>query len=211
MEQRLDATYVRHGLIERAAATAFVSIGIGAGVLLGAWGVSCLWRYTPPEIAVRIANPDLRVTQNGPLTVAQDKPFALAPPGPLKIEPGEVTIKVEQSQQPQIKSGLANALKTGAGDVIMREVTVFSSVIHGPGAVVTGWNYKNGSGGAPVSQFCYYTTPDVDRSSRRVNIASDRVRQSDISTDLVPELEGALAKCQWWHGIAPNPTSDTIQ
>jgi hypothetical protein len=98
MEQRLDATYMRHGLIERAAATTFVSIGIGAGVLLGAWGVSFLWRYTPPEIAVRIANPDLRVTQNGPLTVAQDKPFVLAQPGPLKIEPGEVTIKVEQSQ-----------------------------------------------------------------------------------------------------------------
>ena len=84
MEERLDGSYLRAGLFERAAAIGIMSIGIGAAVLLGAWGVSFLWRYTPPEIAVRIANPEVRVAQNGPLIVMQDKPFTIAPPEPLE-------------------------------------------------------------------------------------------------------------------------------
>jgi hypothetical protein len=200
MEQRLDATCLQHGLIERAAATAFVSVKIGVGVLLAAWGMSFLWRYTPPEIAVRVANPELRVTQNGPFTITQDKPFVLAQPEPLKIEPDQLTIKVEQLPASVI-SEVGTDAKTATGQVIRREVTVFSNVKHGPGAVVTGWNYQDGSGGAPVKQFCYYTALDVDHSTKRIDIAIDRVRQTNLSTGLVPELEGALAKCQWWNGI----------
>jgi hypothetical protein len=211
MEQRLDPAYLRCGPIERAAATAFVSVGIGVGVLLAAWGISLVWRYTPPEIAMRVANPELHVTQDAPFVVKQDKPFLLSPPKPFKIEPGEVAVKVEQSQQPHIKSELAKDSHTGTGDVIMRQVTVFSKVRHGPGIVVTGWNYKNGSGGVPVSQFCYYTALNADQSSKRVDIANDRVRQTDPSTGLVPELEGALSKCQWWTGDAPDPIAVTLQ
>jgi hypothetical protein len=184
MEQQLDATYLGHGPIERAAAIAVVAGGIGLGVLLAAWGLSFLWRYTPPEIAVRVANPELRVKQDAPLAVA----------------PGQVTIKVEQSQQPSIKGVVDSDSQTGTGDVIRREVTVFSFVRHGPGAVATGWNYKDGSGGVPVSQFCYYSAPDIDHSSKRIDIAANRIPRSDFNPDLVPELEGALAKCQWWQG-----------
>jgi hypothetical protein len=200
MEQQLDATYLRHDPIERAAAIAVAAGGIGLGVLLAAWGISFLWRYTPPEIAVRIANPEVRVKQDAPLAVAQDKPFVIAQPGPLKIDPGQVTIKVEQSQQPAIKGVVDSDSQTGSGDVIRREVTVFSFVRHGPGAVVTGWNYKDGSGGVPVSQFCYYSAPDIDHSSKRIDIAADRIPRSDFNPDLVPELEGARTKCQWSQG-----------
>src|SRR5262245_21966560 len=87
MEQRLDATYLRSGPFERAAAIGIVAIAVGTGILLAAWGISFLWRYTPPEIAVRIANPEVRVTQSEPFTVTQDKPFILAQPEPLKVEP----------------------------------------------------------------------------------------------------------------------------
>src|SRR5713101_1327561 len=191
MEQRLDASYLRPGLVERAAAAGLSAVGIGSGVLLAAWGVSLLWRYTPPEIAVHIANPDLFVTQNAPLTVTQDKPFALAQPEPLKIDRGDLANKVEQ---------LGTDAKTTAGDVISREVTFFSNVRHGPGSVVTGWNYKDGSGRVPVGQYCYYTAPNPDRSSTKVDISSNGVRTPNIDAALVPALEGALSKCQWWQG-----------
>jgi len=66
------------------------------------------------------------------------------------------------------------------------------------GTVVTGWNYKDGSSGVPIGQYCYYTAVDPDRSSTRADIASNRDPTPNMRAALVPELEGALAKCQWW-------------
>jgi hypothetical protein len=171
MEPRLDATYLRSGPFERAAAMGFCAIAIGAGILLAAWGISYLWSYKPPEI--RIANPEL--------SLKQDKPFILATPEPFK------------------ERGFGRDAKTPTGDVIRREVTVFSNVEHGPGTVVTGWKYRDGGGGVPVAQYCYYSAPNVDRSSTRIDIASNSARAPHSSSALlVPDLEGALAKCQWW-------------
>jgi hypothetical protein len=177
MEQRLDATYLRSGPFERAAAVGFCAVAIGTGILLAAWGISFLWSYKPPEI--RIANPEV--------TLKQDKPFEFAPP---KID-SEPTIKAEQP-------GVGRNPKTPTGEVIRREVTVFSTVKHGTGHVTTGWQYRDGTGGVPLRQYCYYSAPNTDSSSTRIDIAVDDARSPTISASLVPELEGALAKCQWW-------------
>jgi hypothetical protein len=197
MEQRLDATYLRPGLVERTTAIGIGTLCIGAGILFAAWGISFLWRYTPPEIAVRVANPELHVTQDSPLKVSQDKPFVVVQSEPLKIDPAKVIVKVDEPRS--IDKGVSTDSKTAAGDVIRREVTVFSKVEHGPGTVVTGWNYRDGSGGVPVQQFCYYAAPNVDQSSKRVDIAANRVRLPNLDAGLVPELDEALTKCQWWH------------
>jgi hypothetical protein len=191
MGERLDGSYLRAGLVERAVAIGISCVGVGAAVLLGAWGVSFLWRYTPPEIAVRIANPEVRVAQSGPLTVTQEKPFTITPPEPLKIDGGDIAARVEQ---------LRREAKTAGGNVISREVTVFSNVTHGPGLVVTGWSYRDGSGRQPVRQYCYFSAPAANGASTKVDLASDGVRASSIGAGLVPDLAGALAKCQWWQG-----------
>jgi hypothetical protein len=191
----LDPTYLRPGMFERATAVGIGAVGIGAGILLATWGISLLWRYTPPEIAVRIANPEVYVTQDKPFTVTQDKPFALAQPDPLKIETGQLTIKTEAAP---ITSGVGADKRTPTGEVIRREVTVFSNVKHGPGTVVTGWTYPDGGGSVPVRQYCYYSASNVDHSSTRVDIAFNGDRVPPASALLVPDLEGALAKCQWW-------------
>jgi hypothetical protein len=181
MEQRLNAAYLGPGLIERAAALGIGAVGVGTGVLVAAWGISFLWRYAPTEVALRLANPELRVTQ--------DKPFKLEQPKPQEVEPGEIVPKKNTEAQ------------TPTGEVIRREVTVFSNVKHGPGNVVTGWNYKDGAGRAPISQYCYYSASSgIDQSITRVDIAINRVPVQQISSALVPDLEGALAKCQWWQG-----------
>jgi hypothetical protein len=186
MEQRLDATYLKHGPFERAAAVALVVAGLGTGVLLAAGGISFLWRYAPPETAVRIGNPELHVTQDGPFTVTQQ----IVQQEPLKIE-----------QLPlSVISGVGADATTATDQVIRREVTVFSNVKHGSGAVVTGWNYRDGGGGVPVGQYCYYSASKVDSSITRVDIASNGIPAPHISALLVPNLEGALAKCQWWQG-----------
>jgi hypothetical protein len=185
MEQHLDATYLRHDPIERAAATALVAAGLGVGVLLATWGISLLWRYTPPEIAVRVKNPELHIKQ--------DNPFIVAPPPPLKIEPGYL----QPPGLPMNDRPGSNSQAAG-GEVIKREVTFFSHVEHGQGSIVTGWNYKDGRGGTPVSQFCYYTSRNPDQSSKRVDLATDGVQLPQISLDIVPDLEIALSKCRWW-------------
>ena len=172
MEQRLDATYLRSGPFERVAAVGFCAVAIGAGILLAAWGISFLWKYTPPEITV---------TQRAPFKLEQDKPF-----------------KLEQD-----KSFIAPCLPNSDRkevNAIKREVTVFWSVTHGLGEVVTGWKYADGRGGNLVHQYCYYSAPNADHSSRRVDIASNRIPSSNINGGLVPDLEGALAKCQWGQG-----------
>src|SRR5262249_31150032 len=151
MEQRLDASYLHPGPIERAAAIGIIAVGTGTTVLLATWGISLLWRYTPS--VVRIANPEVIITQKAPLEFASL--------GPLKIDPENLG---------KWRGGDA---KTRTGDVIGGEVRVFSSVKHGPGSVVTGWNYKDGSSGVPIGQDCYYTAVNPDRSSTRIDIASN--------------------------------------
>jgi hypothetical protein len=182
MEQRLDSTYLRPGPFERAAAIGVGAVSIGTGILLAAWGISFLWRYTPPEIVVR-----------------QDKPFVLAQPEPFKIDSATVTVKVEQPS-PLPTSGIRTAAKTPQGDAIRREVTEFSTVEHGAGSITTGWNYRDGTGGVPLRQYCYYSAPNFDQSSTRIDIAFDQVPLPNISGSIVPDLQGALAKCQWWKG-----------
>ena len=108
------------------------------------------------------------------------------------------TLSLKVDQAPLIVNKSDANTKTAAGDLIRREVTVFWSVEHGSGSVTTGWNYKDGSGGVPVKQYCYYAVSNGN-STTRVDIASDKIRLPHPRTSLVPDLEVALAKCQWWH------------
>jgi hypothetical protein len=42
-------------------------------------------------------------------------------------------------------------------------------------------------------------SPNVDKSSTRVDIAVDGTPLSETALALVPESGQALKKCQWWH------------
>jgi hypothetical protein len=195
MEQRLDATCLRSGLTERTIAAGICAAGLGTGIFLAAWGISFLWRYTPPEIAVRIANPEVHIAQDTALRVTQDKPFDVAQSEPFKIETPKVIVRTDEPPR-SVDNGSRTDPKTG--EVIRSEVTVFSSVRHGPGSVTTGWVYRDGSGGVPSSQFCYYIAPNIDHSDTRVDIATDRVSSPILNSGLIPDPGVALAKCRWW-------------
>jgi hypothetical protein len=179
MEQQLDATYLRPSFLSRAVALSAACLGLGAAILLGSLGLSLIWRPSlPASIDLRIVNPELKIKQ--------DEPFLFkAVEEPKKLE------------LPILKSIEANA--TPHGEVIQREVIVFSSVSHASGSVVTGWKFPNGSAGVPSGQFCYFIYPNPDQSSTRVDIAFDAKPLVAEFVVNVPEVEKALVKCQWWH------------
>jgi hypothetical protein len=190
MEQRVDFTYLR--LITWAKAISAVVLSISVSAFIVSWGISLIWHYVPPEL--KIANPEiylaridpLKVVQETPFTVVQDKPFTFAPLDPIKVDISDIKVP-------------ALPATTAGGDVIRREVTAFSQVDHASGKVVTGWRYKDGVSREPFWQYCYYNAHNPNGTSTEVDIADNTVRRANILV-AVPDLEGALAKCQWWRG-----------
>ncbi len=95
--------------------------------------------------------------------------------------------------------------RTPNGDAIEEEMTRFLSVKHAAGVVSTGWTFR-GASGVPKEQYCYYAVPNEGqgRSSTVVDIAYNGHRLPDIKAGLVPDLESALQKCQWYNDVPSN-------
>lgn len=191
MEQQLDATYLRPCFVSKAFALSVAAIGIGTSILLAAYGISFFWRQTPipTTFDIRIANPEV--------IVRQEKPFVMALPETLNTYPQAPNNRPEQSSNLEHRKGFGDPATT-AQEVIQQEVIVFSSIKQGDGSIVTGWKYPNGSGRVPSSQFCYFSSPNADKSSKRVDIAVDGTPLNETVLALVPEGQEALKKCQWW-------------
>ena len=100
---------------------------------------------------------------------------------------------------PRPFSGVRARGKTAAGDAIRREVTEFSECKAWARQRNDGWKYQDGSGGRPIQQYCYYGI-SIRSFTMTVQIATNRIRLPNIVNGVVPDLEGALAKCQWWQG-----------
>jgi hypothetical protein len=193
MEQQLDVTYLRPSFVSKAFAISVAAMSIGTSILLIAYGISLIWRPMPASnvpFEFRIANPDL--------TVRQEKPFVMAPPETPHIDAQAFITRPAQTPNSE-RPTAAGDPQAPREDVIQREVIVFSSIRHAVGSVITGWKYPNGSGRTPSEQFCYYISPNADKSSTKVNIALNGTPLSETATALVPESEQAIKKCQWWH------------
>jgi len=135
-------------------------------------GFSLVWKTAQQPNEVCIVNPEMQTPASGrlPITSVQLLPIARA------------SGKTDVDQEP----------------VIQREVTVFTFVPHATGAVITGWNYKDGAGGKPTKQFCYFSSPNADRTKTLVDLAVDRKQLPSISEAIVPNVDDALSKCQWF-------------
>lgn len=200
LEQRLNPNFLRPCLVERACAVSIVVLALGAAVFLGAWGVSRLWRSEPPELSVRIENPKIRLTADSKVAVTQEKPFA--------VQDKKFTVVEGQVKQPDVAKISRTSSSSDERDattptqanveVIRHEVTRFFTVSHATGAVVTGWSFRDGHGGSPLNQYCYYRFHNgFQRSDTRVDIAAGGRRLPNVNDTLVPDLDAALRKCQW--------------
>jgi hypothetical protein len=181
-EQRLVATYLEPDLLERCQSWGLLSLALGAGIFLGCLGA---WLFIKPNTkeTVRIEVPPVQVVKvEVPTPVVQ--PTAPAPTPDLSGY-------VRKDQLPQ---------KTQTGEAIKREVTAFSNINHPPGAVVTGWNFKDGTEGAlPFDQYCYYRTNTTEnQESTTIYLAQNGVSLSSTDQSRVPNYAQALSECQWF-------------
>jgi hypothetical protein len=172
MEQQLDSSYLARDYLDRSLGFAIRVFFLGLGIFLAAWGVSSVWRAAQQSAEVHIVIPEVR-------------------PAPLETSP---TTSVQSS--PEAKT--SSHTEVEEEPIIRREVTVFTFVRHARGSVVTGWSYKDGAAGKPTRQFCYFSSPNSDHTKTLVDLAIDRKQLPSINEAVVPNVEDALLKCQWF-------------
>jgi hypothetical protein len=189
-EQRLVATYLEPDLLERCQSWGLLSVALGAGIFLGCLGA---WLFIKPNTkeTVRIEVPPAQVVKvEVPTPVAQP-----APPSPPSVD------------QYVPRDG---PTKTSTGNPIQREVTVFSTVDHPPGSVVTGWVLKDGAAGnMPIRQYCYYTTepPTIENpKDTTIYLGQDGTAFATTDQSLVPNYAQAVNECQWFPGTVRGVT-----
>jgi hypothetical protein len=214
METHLDHTYLRPGIISRAAAVGLAAVGIGAGVLLACWGLSFFFHYDDPVVKklealgtqlealtqrqtdqlVEVIGQRLDVI--GQNSTRETEALNQNLVQRLEAINKRIEVALAAKQQPNFGEGT-----TPDGAIIRRQVTVFSDVVHHGGKVVTGWSYKDGaSNGPPFNQYCYWLIHNSDGEDTKVDIAENGQRRQTSAMMSVPALNEAQSKCQWWSG-----------
>jgi hypothetical protein len=80
--------------------------------------------------------------------------------------------------------------------------TVFKTVTHGKGEVVTGWVFNSNEDLSPQREYCYYSETIRDGVSARVELATDgRLELKGRSPPSV-DRPSAAANCVWFGGGA---------
>ena len=171
MEQQLDSTYLARDYLDRSLAFAIRAIFVGLAILLAAWGISLVWRAAQHSTEVPVVSAEVHPV-----------PLPTPPTTSVKLPPEKTSGPIDVEAEP----------------IIRREVTVFTFVRHTTGSVVTGWSYKDGAAAKPIRQFCYFSSPNSDRTRTRVDLAVDRKQLPSINEAAVPNVEDALSKCQWF-------------
>jgi hypothetical protein len=196
METVLDHTYLRPS---RATVIARTALAVGAGIFLAAWGLPSLWhpyqdrlealdRKVAANFEVLNAKIDDRVdTLNMKIeTLSQNV---------SRLEPRVVSVEPKSSQT-QRPSGIS------PDTVIKKEVTVFRTVDHENGTVVTGWKYPDGASEnqSPTYQYCYWKSGLLGDTTAEavIHIATNGERLPNIASTM-PDLERAIQKCIWWN------------
>lgn len=205
METQLDHTYLRPGIISRAAAVGLAAMGVGAGVLLACWGLSFFWHVDDAvvrrleAIAKQTAGlSDVVRDEIGTLSLRTTESMGALGGKLDALEHRVDAINQRVTMTRSFQDGSGQPERTGTGDVIRREVTVFNSVSHEGGNVTTGWQYKDGaSDGQPMRQYCYFSI-GKNGVATRIELAFNGQRLFNENVTRVPRLEEALAKCQWW-------------
>src|SRR5262245_515806 len=204
IETVLDHTYLRPGIVTRAGAIGLAAIGIGAGVLLACYGASFFFTNSKrlDALTAKVEEIAQRPDRTNEVIAKVDD---------LRREAGKMGAGItahlaslegslkELKHRPIISDSPDHRGKTINGNVITTEVTVFHTVPHDNGSIITGWKYPDGASAnqQPKRQYCLWLGGKL--SGGWVSLAENGVRLPNIGAG-VPRLEDALKECVWWNG-----------
>jgi hypothetical protein len=205
-ETLLDHTYLQPGIVTRAGAVGLAAIGIGAGVLLVCWGASFFFNTNNNRLDVltaKVEKLDQRPDRTDEVVAKLDDLRREAGKfgGGITARLASIEGSIEEiKHRPIISGNPCNHEKTN-GHVIEREVTVFHTVPHDSGIVMSGWQYADGASAnqPPKNQYCYWESERLSGTTAQTTIylANNGSRLQNIGAG-VPQLEEALQKCIWW-------------
>ena len=194
-------------LIGEAKSAAFKSRAIGIGAAIGIPGLALslgaaaiLWaqnhRIDLEMLKAALASmPTLKVEgtvkADGEVKMAEGATVKLQDGSTVKLTDGSVvTVKIPaQAELPQPKPDEDHAIKT--------TVTVFKSLPHGDGEVVSGWKFASGNAKSPSGQYCHYRQNAGVGNMNVQHIAYDAVITS--AAGVAPAEQAArFQKCRWW-------------
>jgi hypothetical protein len=221
VETQLDHTYLRPGIISRAAALGLAALGVGAGVLLACFGLSFFFQHDSPvvqrldaltaKVETLVQRPD-RLGDviaklddlSSSISSKVDQINDASGRSSMASRLASIDERLEElKRRPPVISGDTGKGGTINGSVIEKEVTVFHTVQHDKGNVVTGWIYPDGASAdqRPTSQYCYWSSEPLGGTTGKatVYIATDGTRLPNIASG-VPRLGEAMQKCIWWNG-----------
>jgi hypothetical protein len=197
-------------LIGEAKSAAFKSraIGIGAaGLALSLGAAAILWAHNQsvdPEIlkAALASMPALKVEgtvkANGEVKIAEGATVKLQEGSTVKLADGSV-VTVTGTIPAQTQPHVLPTLRPEENQAIKTTVTVFKTLPHGDGEVVSGWKFASGDAKSPTEQYCYYSQKVGQGASTRQEIAGNRV--ISVDAPVAPAEQAArFQKCQWWQG-----------
>jgi hypothetical protein len=176
-------------LIHEAKSAAFKSRAIGIGAAIGI-----------PGLALSLGAAAMLWAHNQTVDPEMLK-SALASMPPLKVEgtvkaDGAVTVTGTIPAQAQSPIGLPQ-LKPDTDPAIKTNVTVFKTLSHHEGQVVSGWVFPSGNAKSPSKQYCYYAWDTDDGNSNRQELGKDGVIL--FAAGVAPaEQADRFQKCHWW-------------
>ena len=139
------------------------------------------------------------VKADGEVKMAEGATVKLQDGSTVKLADGSVvTVKgtIPAQTQPPI---VLPTMKPDENPAIKTTVTVFKSLPHGDGEVISGWTFASGNAKSPSGQYCYYIQKTGDGNSTRQDIAKDEV--ISFAAGVAPAEQAArFQKCQWWQG-----------
>ena len=138
------------------------------------------------------------VKADGEVKIAEGATVKLQDGSTVKLADGSVvTVKgtIPAQTQPPI---VLPTLKPDENQAIKTTVTVFKSLPHGDGEVISGWTFASGDAKSP-SETVLLLHAENWRRKLRPGRTSPRMELSAVAAGVAPAEQAArFQKCQWW-------------
>ncbi len=147
---------------------------------------------------VEVTSPELALAKGATVSFDSSSRLLLDPAAKVLAD-GEIRVQV-----PAISAPRTPTPKNAAQTKTIANFTVFKSVPHDQGSVLTGWIFLTSAQESPTEQYCYYNEKDENSDlAIRVDLATDGVPETNKTVPKAFDTAAAMAKCVWFKKDGP--------